>query len=306
MTRGLVAVFVLAPWTVMAQRFDVVAFDVPPGWTSQALGDGLMFESRPPGTHSFCQVFLRRSRTATAPLPQELDRVWAEMTARQPLVAEGPDPAPLDLPSGFRVAQRVGGVQTGTGTLIVMLNLLQQGDRLVPVVVNLADSKAMDLCGPAAGDFLASLRIDTSPPPPPPVPVSDPTLAAKFGNSVVGTWRHPLTSVTVALNAPTQLRNVVEIRFGRDAAYRIVVNLSSPGGGSIFSDTETGRYEVDGQRIVMRPAPGSGKETYALDWFFGDRPDSPGNWGLILRSNTQWLGSFNSLPTNWRTFRPPE
>ena len=60
--RGLCAALVLAPWTVMAERFDVVAFDAPPGWTRQALGDGLMFETRSAGTQMFCQIFLRKSR----------------------------------------------------------------------------------------------------------------------------------------------------------------------------------------------------------------------------------------------------
>lgn len=306
---ALSAVLFLAPFTVTAQRFDVVTFDAPPGWTSQALGDGLMFESRPPGTQTFCQVFLRRSRTPTASLSRELDRVWAEMTERQRLVVAGPDPAQLDLPSGFTLAQRVGQMQTGIGTLMVMLNLLQKDDRLVPVVVNIADSKALDLCGPAAGDFVASLRLDTTSSGDGgggTVPTSDPKLAAKFGNSVVGTWRYPITAVNVTSNAPTQVRNVIEIQFGRDGTYRIAVDLSRPGSGGSFSDSETGRYDVDGQRILMRPAPGEGREPYRVDWFFGDRPGSPGNWGLIVRSNNPWLGSFGADPTSWRTFKPPE
>jgi hypothetical protein len=124
-----------------------VTFDAPPGWSRQALGDGLMFETRPAGTQTFCQIFLRRSRRPTASLPQELDRAWSELRQRQSLVAAAPDPAHLDLPSGFTLARRVGHLQTGSGTLLIMLNLLQKDDRLVTVVVNVGDSNALDRCG---------------------------------------------------------------------------------------------------------------------------------------------------------------
>jgi hypothetical protein len=312
--RGLCALFLLAPLTVMAQRFDVVTFDAPPGWTQQALADGLMFETQPAGT--LCQIFLRKSRAPTGSLLQELDREWSELGERQPLVAAGPDPEPIDLPGGFAIAQRVGQVQTATGALMVMLNLLQQDDRLVPVVVNLVDAEALDLCGTAIGDFVASLRLDDTPPAPltdsrtaspadSPLPRPDPELAARFGNSVVGTWRFALTSVNVTLNAPSQVRNVIEVQFARDGAYRITVNMSVPGAGG-YNEAETGTYQVEGQRILMRPAQDAGKEPYGLDWFFGDHPEYQGNWGLILRSSSEWLGSFSGLSGRWRTFKPAE
>ena len=57
----------------------------------------------------------------------------------------------------------------------------------------------------------------------------------------------------------------------------------------------------------MRPAQAAGKrEPYGLDWFFGDHPLYRGNWGLILRSSSEWLGSFAGLGTAWRTFKPAE
>lgn len=319
---GLLAVLVLAPGTVRAQQFDVVTFKAPPGWTQQALGDRLMFESRALGTRSSCQILLHRSRKPAASLPQELDRAWSELRASQPLVATTPDPARLDLPGGITLAQRVGQVPTGSGTLMTMLNLFQKDDRLVPVVVTVADSQALDRCGPAIGDFLAGLRLDATPaaagpptadagrtnPAESPLPRSDPQLAAKFGNSVVGTWRFALTSVNVTLNAPSQVRNVIEVRFARDGTYRITVDMVPiPGPG--YNEAESGTYQVEGQRILMRPAQATAKRgPYGLDWFFGDHPSYPGNWGLILRSSsrTAWLGSFSGLESNWRTFKPAE
>jgi hypothetical protein len=78
-----------------------------------------------------------------------------------------------------------------------------------------------------------------------------------------------------------------------------------PGGG--FNDAESGTYEVQGQRILMRPTQRAGtREPYGLDWFFGDHPEFPGNWGLILRSSSGWLGSFGGLEARWRTFKPAE
>jgi hypothetical protein len=303
--RGLLAVLVVAPWTVMAQRFDVVTFDAPPGWTSQALGDGLMFETRPAGVQTFCQIFLRKSRRPTASLAQELDRTWSEMRERQPLVAAAPDPVHLDLPSGFTLARRVGHMQTGSSTLMVMLNLLQKDDRLVTVVVNVGDSKALDRCGTVIGDFVASLRLDTTPTTSV-VPRSDPKLAAKFGNSVVGTWRFGGTFVDGTGNVPAQARRVIEVRFASDGTYRITIHGLLPGGGN-FSRAETGTYQVDGQGIRMRPAPGADRGPYGLDWFFGDEPESPGNWGLVLRSSSEWLGTFGgSDPARWRAFKPAE
>jgi hypothetical protein len=55
----------------------------------------------------------------------------------------------------------------------------------------------------------------------------------------------------------------------------------------------------------VRPGAGEGKKLYRLDRF-GDRPGSPGNWGLIVRSSAPWLGSFGADPAAWRTFKPPE
>ena len=299
--RVLVAVLILAPGTAMAQRFDVVTFDAPPGWTQQPLGDGLMFETRP-APRAFCQVFLRQSRKPTAPLLQELDRVWSEMRQREPLVAAPGDPGQTDLAGGFKVAQRVG---QAYGT-ITALNLLQKDDRLVPVVVNASDYDAIERCGPAIDDFMASLRLDeTSAPASSPVPKSDPELAARFGNSVIGTWRFAQTGVEVTLNAPRQVRSGIQVQFALGGTYTITVDMSIPGSGG-FSDDETGTYQVEGQRIEMRPK-GTDKEPYDLDWFFGDRPGSPGDWGLILRAGSEgWLGSWGGQSDGWRTFKPAE
>jgi hypothetical protein len=188
---------------------------------------------------------------------------------------------------------------------MVMLNLLQKDDRLVPVVVNIGDAKGLDRCGTAIGDFLAGLRLDTTLASPV-VPSSDPQLAVKFGNSIVGTWRFGGTFVHVPGNAPTQTRRVIEIRFARDGTYRITNNGSLPGGGN-FSRAETGTYQVDRQRIQMRPAQSADTGPYSLDWFFGDDPESPGNSGLLLRSSSEWLGTFGgSDPARWRVFKPAE
>ena len=317
--RALFAALVLfVPWTVTAQRFDVVTFDPPPGWTQKGLTDGLMFETYLFGTRSGCQILLSKSRAPTASLPQELERTWSELAEGQPLTASTPDPDQLDLPSGFTVAQRVGQVQTSGGTLVVMLNLLQKDDRLVPVVVSITDTQALDFCGAAIEDFVASLRLGDAPAatgapvtdpgsanPAEPLPRPNPELAARFGNSVVGTWRYAMTSVNVTLNAPTQVRNAIDVRFARDGTYSIAVNMSIPGAGG-YSEDEAGTYQVEGQRILMRPARGAGKEPYDLDWFFGDHPEYVGNWGLILRSSGEWLGTFGGLSGRWRTFKPVE
>ena len=316
---ALLAVLVLAPSTVMAQRFDLMTFDAPAGWSQQALGDGLMFELRPVA-RSFCQMFLRRSRKVVGPLSQELDRTWAELSRPQPLVATGPDPAQLNLPGGWTLAQRVG--QSPGDGVVTMLNLFQKDDRVVSVVVNVSNAEASRRCGPAIGDFLASLRMDASPAASMPLttdtgrtnpvdsatPRSDPALAAKFGNSVVGTWRYGITTVSSTQNAPSQIRNGIEVRFSRDGTYAITVNmLVLPGGGG-YNASETGTYQVEGQRIRMRPRQTGGKpEPYVLDWFFGDHPSYVGNWGLILRcSNSEWLGSYSGGTRAWRTFKPPE
>lgn len=291
----------------MAQRFGVVTFDAPPGWSQEALGDGLMFEVRPAGTRTFCQMFLRTSRKTATSLSLEMERTWSELRRTDALMAAGPDPAHRELPGGLTLAQRVGRVKTDTGTLVKIINLFQKDDRLVSVTVNIPDLAALERCTPAVDEFLASVRIDATPTDAAsPVPRSDPALAAKFGNSVVGTWRYAITTVDVTLNAPSQIRNAIEVQFAPEGTYRITINMTAlPGGG--FNDAESGTYQVEGQRIVMRPRQTGGKpESYALDWFFGDHPSFPGNWGLILRSSlgSPWPGSFSGLPTAWRTFKP--
>lgn len=297
--RGLLAALVLVPWTVMAQRFDVVTFDPPPGWTQQALGDGLMFETRP-APRAFCQIFLRESRLAVAPLGQELDRLWSEMRQREPLVATPGDPGQLDLPSGFKVVQRVGQVY---GT-IKALNLLHKNSRLVPVVVSASDYSAVERCGAAIDSFVTSVRLDEASSAPGSrmtdargfVPRSDPQLAARFGNSVVGTWRFGHT--VVDFGALSQMRNIIEVEFARDGRYTITA------AGTLYRSGETGTYRAEGQRILMYPG---GAEPYRLDWFFGDNPRYPGDSGLILRSDPEgWLGSRGGTSGGWRTFKPAE
>ena len=59
--RGLVVWLCLAPCPALAERFDAVTFDAPPGWTRQATASGLAFETYPSGT-DFCRIDLRKSR----------------------------------------------------------------------------------------------------------------------------------------------------------------------------------------------------------------------------------------------------
>ena len=181
--RGLVALLCLAPCAALAERFDIVTFDAPPGWERQATANGLMFDMRPAGA-DFCQIQLSKSRKQVAALPEELDRSWSALVARQTLIGEASAPTQQDLGDGLTLGQRVAQVRASSGSHITMLNLFQREDRLVMVVVNV-DPKSLQRCEPAIGPFLAGLKLDN--------------LAARFGNSVVGTWRFALTAVTVAL-----------------------------------------------------------------------------------------------------------
>jgi len=301
--RGLVALLCLAPCTAIAERFDIVTFDAPPGWERQATANGLVFDLRTAGA-DFCQIHLSKSRKQVATLPEELDRAWSALVARQTLIGESSTPTRHDLGNGSTLAQRFAQVRAGSGNHITMLNLFQRDDRLVMVVVN-ADPKGFQRCEPAIGELLAGLKLDkgVTAQPSPSQLRSDPQWAARFANSVVGTWRYAFTAVTVTLGAPTQARNVIEIRFARDGTYSITNGVAVPG-SSNFAESETGTYRSEGQRILMRPTQArSAPGPYTLDWFFGDHPDYRGNWGLILRSNANWLGGDKD---NWRPFKPAE
>jgi len=301
--RRLVALLCLAPCTALAGRFDIVTFDAPPAWERQATADGLMFNVRMAGAQS-CQVRLNKSRKLVAPLAEELDRTWSALVAPQTLIGEASAPRQLDLGDGLTLAQRFAQVRASGSSFLTMLNLFQRDDRLVTVVV-IADTKGFERCNAAIGEFLASLRLDKAAlqRPPPPQLTADPPWAARFGNSVVGTWRFALTAVTSTLNAPTQVRNVIEIRFARDGTYDITYGVAVPG-SSNFAQSESGTYRSEGQRLVMRPTQTGGSPgPYTLDWFFGDHPDYRGNWGLILRSNANWIGGDKD---SWRTFKPAE
>ena len=303
--RRLVVWLCLAPGAAMAERFDAVTFDAPPGWSRQATASGLAFETHPSATDS-CRIDLRKSRARVQTLAQELDRDWSALIARQTLIGDSSTPAQLSLDQGTTLAQRFAQVRTGNGTSFTMLNLFQRDDRLVTVVVT-ADPQSFQRCESAIGAFLAGLRLDQTAATAPPAqaqPLSDPQLAARFGNSVVGTWRYAMTAVSVTLNAPTQTRNLIEVRFAPEGTYRITNSVGTPGSSS-FAETESGTYRTEGQRILMRPAQagGGGPRPYVLDWFFGDHPDYRGNWGLILRSNASWPGGDQD---RWRTFKPAQ
>src|SRR5690348_13780124 len=114
----LLVLVVFSPERVVAQRFDVMTFTAPPGWTQVVQGDVLVFEIRPAGPRSSCQILVRKSRRAVDSLARELDRTWSEWHAGQSVAAERPDPAQLDLPGGLRLARRVGQMQTGTGAML--------------------------------------------------------------------------------------------------------------------------------------------------------------------------------------------
>ena len=225
--RRLVALLCFAPCATMADRFDIVTFDAPPAWERQATADGLAFNVRSAGAES-CQVRLSKSRKLVATLAEELEHTWSALVARQTLVGEASAPRQLDLGNGLTLAQRFAQVRASGSSYITMLNLFQRDDRLVTVVV-IADPKAFERCNAAIGEFLAGLRLDKAvmPQPPSPQVKSDPQWAARFGNSVVGTWRFALTAVTSTLNAPTQVRNVIEIRFARDGTYSIRMESQS-------------------------------------------------------------------------------
>jgi hypothetical protein len=301
--RRLVALLCFAPCATMADQFDIVTFDAPPAWERQATADGLVFNVRSAGAES-CQVRLSKSRKLVATLAEELEHTWSALVARQTLVGEASAPRQLDLGNGLTLAQRFAQVRASDSSYITMLNLFQRDDRLVTVTV-IADPKAFEHCNAAIGEFLAGLRLDKTvmPQPPSPQVKSDPPWAARFGNSVVGTWRFALTAATSTLNAPTQVRNVIEIRFARDGTYNITYAVAVPG-SSNFAESETGTYRSEGQRLLMRPKQTDGSPSpYTLDWFFGDHPDYRGNWGLILRSNANWLGGDKDY---WRTFKPAQ
>jgi hypothetical protein len=293
---ALLAVLVFSPWTIMAQRFDVVTYTAPPGWTQLVQGDVLVFEMRPAGPRSSCQILVRKSRKAEAPLSQELDRTWAEWHAGRSVAVERPDPGQLDLPGGLRLAQRLGLIDTGTGAMLTMMNLFQKDDRIVTAVAN-TSREAFERCSTAIGDFLASLRIDpTQTPTASTIPKSDPGVAAKFNNSVVRTWRYAAGNVDPTKTVLSTTYYEVDVRFAPDGTYRITTKF----------ETESGTYQVKEQQILMRPQAG-GKAPYTLDWFFGDLPGSPGNSGLILRCPTShWLGSFAGSATGWRPFKPAQ
>ena len=283
MTRYFRAVFIL--WVILRYGLDELALS---GFQRRGLARVVTF-----------------GRKLDAPLAEELDRTWSALVARQTLIGEASGPPPQDLGDGLTLAQRFAQVRASSGgSYITMLNLFQRDDRLATVVMN-ADPKGFQRCEPAIGAFLAGLKLDkaATPQPSPSQVRSDPQLAARFGNSVVGKWRYAMTAVTTTLGAPSQVRNVIEIRFARDGTYSITYGVAVPG-SSKFDESETGTYRSDGQRILMRPKPsGSGSGPYTLDWFFGDHPDYRGNWGLILRSNASWIGGDKD---NWRTFKPAE
>jgi hypothetical protein len=317
--RGALVLPFLAPGSALADRLDSVTFDAPPGWNRQAIAAGLLFEAPRARGGGFCHFLLGKTLRAVRPLADELDRAWASLLGSQSVIGEVATPAQSSLGNGVALAQRMAQVQAGERSYVMVLNLLLQGDRLVMVAANAADASALDRCAPAIGDFIAGVTFDLMPgaqPPPTampaaggsqasvaPPPRSDPQLAARFGNSVVGSWRYALTAVTVNLNAPTQTRNAIDIRFAPDGAYRITYRVTIPG-ASMYSQSETGTYRVDGPRIRMQPTlTAGGPRPYTLDWFFGDHPDYRGNWGLILRASVDWTGGDKD---SWRTFKPVE
>ena len=165
--RRLVALLCFAPCAAMADRFDIVTFDAPPAWERQATADDLVFNVRSAGAES-CQVRLSKSRKLVATLPEELERTWSALVARQTLVGEASAPRQLDLGNGLTLAQRFAQVRASGGSFITMLNLFQRDDQLVMVVV-IADPKSFERCNAAIGEFLAGLRLDKVVMPQPPL-----------------------------------------------------------------------------------------------------------------------------------------
>ncbi|HEY5810269.1 MAG TPA: hypothetical protein VIT67_20015 [Povalibacter sp.] len=312
LSRGLMALLLslLAPFDAKADRFDVVSFQAPTGWSRKEQGDGLVFESRQTGSDSFCVMTLSSGYPATGSIAEELDRAWAAVLEGAKFAGDPETLAPVDVGDGVTLARRIAQVQRAQGVLITTLHLLRGGDRFVLVLAMVSDRQAWDRCGNAQGDFLAGMKLDTTTPlrqPSAPATANgstarpggltaqggpDPQMAARFNHSVVGAWRFAWTMVSWG-PAPATVRQEIDVRFERDGNYRIWLQQI---------ESEAGTYRVDGQRILMRPA-GSNIDSYALDWYFGTHPEATANWGLILRSSVNWAGGDKN---EWRAFKPPE
>jgi hypothetical protein len=308
--RGLMALLLslLAPFDVSADRFDIVSFEAPAGWSRNEQPDGLIFESRQAGSDSACVMTVSSGHSATGSIAEELDRAWVAVLEEATFAGDPETLAPIDAGDGVTLARRIAAVQGAQGIVVTTLNLLRKGDRSVSVLAMASDRQAWDRCGNAQGDFLASMKFDmTMPLRRPSTPATadsaaarpgsqtaqggpDPEMAARFNHSVVGKWQYTWTMVSWG-PAPATVRQEVDVRFERDGNYQILLQQIS---------YETGTYRVDGQRILMRPAS-SDTDSYALDWYFGAHPQATANRGLILRSNNDWAGGDKN---EWRAFKP--
>ena len=293
----------LAPCTAIAERFDIVTFDAPPGWERQATANGLVFDLRTAGA-DFCQIHLSKSRKLVATLAGGTGPHLVGAGCTPDPDRRGFDATRHDLGNGLTLAQRFAQVRAGSGSYITMLNLFQRDDRLVMVVVN-ADPKGFQRCEPAIGEFLAGLKLDKG------GDGAALTVTAAVRPAVGGAIRK-LGRRDLAIRVDRRhghsgradagaQRDRDPVRARRHV--RITNGVAVPG-SSNFAESETGTYRSEGQRILMRPKQArSGPGPYTLDWFFGDHPDYRGNWGLILRSNANWLGGDKD---SWRTFKPAE
>jgi hypothetical protein len=308
-SRGLMALLlsVLAPFDCSADRFDIVSFEAPAGWSRNERPDVLVFESRQADSDSTCVMTLSSGYPATGSIAGELDRAWAAILEGATFAGDPETLAQKDVGDGVTLARRIAAVQGAQGIALTTLNLLRRGDRSVSVLAVASDREAWDRCGSAQGDFLASMKLDMKMPlrqPSAPATADsaaaragsqtarggpDPEMAARFNHSVVGKWQYAWTMVSWG-PAPATVRQEVDVRFERDGNYQVLLQQISH---------ETGTYRVDGQRILMRPS--SDTDSYALDWYFGTHPQAVANRGLILRSNNDWAGGDKN---EWRAFKP--
>ena len=246
---GLVMLTMSVP--ARADKFDIVEFAAPQGWTKEVEEGSTSFTTGDP-SGAYCAMVLMKSLPAGPDSKRNFQVVW-DIIARDYVKTVG---APVMQPSatdnGWTVESGVAEATTDKGSAALMLVTATGGGKLVSLVI-LTNSNSYQR---AVDNFITSLRL-------PKVEVaaqpSDPNAGAK--SSLPGLWVRYTTESSGVVNGTNMLSGGYfrrEYLFKPDGTYRFRAKDWSVYVKDILYVQETGKWSVSGDKLTITPSQGSG------------------------------------------------
>ncbi len=249
---GLLLALAGAVWG-QADRYDIVEFTTPPGWT-KAVDDSAASLSRTDSNgQTYGAIVVLKSLPAGADSRKNFQVVWDILSPEYASSVGAPTMQPTASENGWTVESGVAEATTDRGPAAFMLVTATGGGKLVSLVV-LTNSNVYQ---GQIDSFISSLRL------PKVDAVATRPAAPDDGkvSSLPGLWVLYTTESSGVVNGTPMLTGGYfrrEYLLNQDGTYRYRAKDWSTGVKDILYVQETGRWSVSGNQLTITPAKGAG------------------------------------------------